>query len=120
MFTIPSDPFAFVQDFTESLDREIHSGAEALQDFIEGQAHTVALGLLHSMLPPLVRANILAVKATASTQVTLSGMAVGAALGSADLSNTVLSGAVAKKVGEGISELLSENDYARGVNSVTW
>lgn len=120
MFTIPRDPFAFVEDFTASLDREIHSGVDALQDFIEGQAHTVALGLLHAMLPPLVRANTLAVKATASTQVAMSGAVVGTALGSADLSNTVLSGAVAKKVGEGISELLSDNDYARGVNSITW
>lgn len=120
MFTIPSDPFAFVEDFTASLDREIHSGVDALQDFIEGQAHTVALGLLHSMLPPLVRANVLAVKATASTQVAMSGAVVGTALGSADLSNTVLSGAVAKKVGEGIGELLSDNDYARGVNSIAW
>ena len=49
----------------------------------------------------------------------LSGI-VGFTLTTADVSNDVISGAVAHKVREGIDELRSNSDYAQGVNSIAW
>ncbi|MGO4533879.1 hypothetical protein [Leifsonia sp. 2MCAF36] len=114
------DPYQFVQDLSDHLNLEVETGEKGVQDWIEGQVHSVAVGLLHSMLPPLVHANTSVVKISESTTVIGAGGVVGFTIGTADVGNTVLAGAVADKVKEGIGELRSDSDYARGVNSITW
>lgn len=113
-------PQAFLQDLIDGLDREVQDGVAGVQDWIEGQAHSAAVGLLNTMLPPLVHANIAAVKIGESTTLVAASGVVGFTLGTADVSNTVLAGAVADTVKQGISDLRSDCDYARGVNSITW
>src|SRR3954451_2947411 len=120
MSTFNPDPSAFVDDLFEEINREVEGGVEGVQDFIEGQVHGLAVGLLQSMLPALVRANTSIVKVTESANVIAASGVVAFTLATADIGNTVLAGAVADKVKEGISDLHSNNDYARGVNSITW
>jgi hypothetical protein len=120
MSTFNPDPSSWVQDLFDGINREVEAGVEGVQDFIEGHVHEMAVGLLQTMLPALVRANTSIVKVTESTNVIAAGGVVGFTLDTADVSNGVLAGAVADKVKEGISGLRSNSDYARGVNSITW
>jgi hypothetical protein len=115
-----ADPQTFVQDLFDALDHEVETGVKGAQDLIEAQVHSAAVGLLDSMLPPLVRANTVAVKVSESTTVIAASEVVGLTLRTADVGNTVLAGAVADTVKQGISDLRSDSDYARGVNGITW
>lgn len=118
--TYSNDPFEFVRVFFDAINREVEMGIPGVQELLEGQIHGVAVGLLHSMLPPLVHANIAAVKISESATIIGNSEAVAFALGTADVSNSVIAGAVADKVKDGIDDLRSDGDYARGVNSITW
>ena len=118
--TYSNDPFEFVHAFFDAVNREVEMGIPGVQELLEGQIHGVAVGLLHSMLPPLVHANIAAVKISESTSVIGNSGAIALALGTADVSNSVVAGAVADKVRDGIDDLRSDADYARGVNSIAW
>lgn len=114
------DPYTFVQELFDRLNREMETGVEGVQDWIEAQVHGAAVGLLNSMLPPLVHANTSVVKISESSTMIASGEVVGITLGTADVGNTVLAGMVADKVKQAIVDLRSDQDYARGVNSITW
>ncbi|MGO4595113.1 hypothetical protein AB4Z18_14955 [Leifsonia sp. 2TAF2] len=114
------DPESFLENLMDELNQEVQSGVKGAQDWIEGQIHGVAVGLLHSMLPPLVHGNNAAVKTSESTTVVAASGVVDITLGSADFGNGVLAGAVADKVKQGIDGLRHNNDYTRGVNSIAW
>jgi hypothetical protein len=114
------DPYAFARDFAEGLNREIEAGVHGVQEWIDEQIRGAAIGLLHSMMPALVRANTSIVKISETAAIVPAAEVVGATLGSADTSNTVLAGAVADKVKAKIDELLAEQTYSRGVESITW
>jgi hypothetical protein len=114
------DPESFLENLLDQLNQEVQSGVKGVQDWIEGQIHGVAVGLLHSLLPPLVHGNNAAVKISESTTVVAASGVVEVTLGTADFGNGVLAGAVADKVKQGIGDLRSNNDYARGVNSIAW
>ncbi|WP_158863557.1 hypothetical protein [Leifsonia sp. AG29] len=114
------DPYEFVRDFAAELNREVEAGVLGVQEWIDEQIRGAAIGLLHSMMPALVRANTSIVKISETAAIVPAAEVVGATLGRADVSNTVLAGAVAEKVKGKIRELLSEQTYSRGVESVTW
>ncbi|MFE4468037.1 hypothetical protein ACFRFH_04390 [Leifsonia sp. NPDC056824] len=114
------DPADFVQELFDGLDREIQSGVQEVQDWIEAQVHGAAVQLLDSLMPPIVHAGNSAVKVSESAIVVSAAAGIGLALGSAEVGNTVLAGAVADTVQRGIGELKAENDYAKGVNSIAW
>ena len=115
-----ADPATFVQELFAGIERELQTGTGEVQAWIQAQAHGMAVGLLHSMLPPLVHANYAAVKVTESAIVLPAHAGIHAALGVAEVTNGVLAGAVADKVTHGLTELNRRNDYAEGVNSIRW
>ena len=114
------DPATFVEELFGAIDREIRGGVSAVQSFIQAQAHSMAVGLLQSMLPALVRANYAGVKVSQTAVVLPAQTGIGVALGAADVGNGVLAGVVADKVKQGIAGLTRRSDYARGVNSIRW
>ncbi|MDR6971407.1 hypothetical protein [Leifsonia shinshuensis] len=115
-----TDPGSFLRELKDRLERDVQTGAEGVQDWIEAQVHGAAVGLLHSLLPSLVRANMAAVKVSESATLLPAAATIDAALATADLSNTALAGAVADTVQSGIRDLRSAKDYTRGVNSIAW
>lgn len=112
------DPADFVQELFDGVNREIQTGVNEVNDWIEAQVHGAAVQLLDSLMPPMVHANNAAVKISESATVIPASAGIGLTLGSADLSNTVLAGAVADTVQRGIDELKAQSDYALGVNSI--
>ena len=113
------DPMSFVQELFSGIERELQAGVGEVQSWIEAQVHGAAVGLLNSMLPPLIRANYAAIKISESAVVLPAHAGIGIALGTAAVSNGVLAGAVADKVGQGLEELTTNADYSKGVNSIT-
>lgn len=114
------DPADFVQELFEGVNREMQTGVQEVQDWIEAQVHGAAVQLLDSLLPPIVHAKNTEVKLSESAIVLPASTGIGLTLGSADLGNTVLAGAVADTVQRGIDELKAEGDYAQGVNGIAW
>ena len=114
------DPATFVQELFGGIERELETGVAEVHAWIQAQVHGMAVGLLHSMLPPLVHANYAAVKVSESAVVLPAHGGIRAALGAADTSNGVLAGAVADKVKQGLAELTRRSDYSEGVNSIRW
>ncbi|MGH1523953.1 hypothetical protein ACRAWC_07900 [Leifsonia sp. L25] len=114
------DPADFLQELFDGLDREMQTGVQEVQDWIEAQVHGAAVQLLDSLMPPIVHANNAAVKISESAIVVPASTGIGVTLGTADLGNTVLAGAVADTVQRGLDELKSQSDYAEGVNSIAW
>ncbi|MGH1548062.1 hypothetical protein ACRAWB_02335 [Leifsonia poae] len=114
------DPAMFVEELFGAIDREVRTGVAEVQAWIEAQVHGMAVGLLHSMLPPLVHANNTAVKVSESAVVLPAHAGIHADVGAADTSNGVLAGAVADKVKQGLAELTRRSDYSKGVNSIRW
>lgn len=114
------DPTDFVQELFDGVNRETQTGVHEVQDWIEAQVHGAAVQLLDSLLPPIVHAKNAEVKISESANVLPASTGIGLTLGSADLGNTVLAGAVADTVQRGIDELKAQGDYAQGVNSIAW
>jgi hypothetical protein len=114
------DPADFVQELFDGLNREVQTGVQEVQDWIEAQIHGAAVQLLDSLMPPIVRAKNAAVKISESAIVVTASTGIGFTLSTADLGNTVLAGAVADTVQRGLSELKTQSDYAQGVNSIAW
>lgn len=114
------DPAEFVQELFDGIDREMRTGVHDVQDWIEAQVHGAAVQLLNALMPPIVHANNAAVKLSESAVVAPASTGIGFTIGSADLGNSVLAGAVADTVERGLGELRSESDYAQGVNSIAW
>ncbi|WP_433861752.1 hypothetical protein [Streptomyces sp. L7] len=108
------DPADFLQELFDGLDREMQTGVQEVQDWIEAQVHGAAVQLLDSLMPPIVHANNAAVKISESAIVVPASTGIGVTLGTADLGNTVLAGAVADTVQRGLDELKSQSDYAEG------
>jgi hypothetical protein len=102
------------------LEEAVRMTAEATVAEIERLARQAAVGLLNAVLPPIVHTNAGAVKATGWAALTGASGVVGLALTTADVGNSVLAGAVAGKVRQGVEDLTSNNDYAQGVNSIAW
>lgn len=102
------------------LNEAVHMTADEATSEIERLARNAAMDLLNAALPPIVRANTAAVKASSWAALGAASGIVGFTLTTADVSNDVISGAVAHKVREGIDELRSNSDYAQGVNSIAW
>ena len=114
------DPARFVEELFGGIERELQTGASEVQAWIQAQAHGMAVGLLHSMLPPLVHANYAAVKVSQSAAVLPAHAGIRAAVSVADVSNGVLAGAVADKVNQGLNELTRRSDYSEGVDGIRW
>ena len=114
------DPADFVRDLFDGLDREIQTGYQEVNDWIEAQVHGAAVQLLDTVMPPIVHANNAAVKISESAIVASAGAGIRLTLGSADSSNDILAGAVADTVQRGIAELQSQSDYGKGVDSIAW
>jgi hypothetical protein len=114
------DPADFLQELFDGVDRQIQTGVQEVQDWIEAQVHGAAVQLLDSLMPPIVHTGNAAVKISESAIVVPASTGIGLTLGTADLGNTVLAGAVADTVQRGLDELKAQSDYARGVNSIAW
>ena len=114
------DPADFVQDLFDGINRDVQTGVSDVQHWIDAQLHGVAVHLLNSLLPPIVHADNAAVKLSESAVVMTASAGIGLTLSTADVSNSVLAGAVSDTVKRGIGELTAQHDYARGVNSIAW
>lgn len=114
------DPADFVRDLFARLDREVQTGYQEVSDWIEAQVHGAAVQLLDALVPPIVHTNNTALKISESAIVGSASAGVWFTLNTADLSNTVLAGAVADTVRRGVGELQSQSDYGKGVNSLAW
>lgn len=114
------DPADFVQELFDGLDREVQTGVQEVQDWIEALVHGAAVQLLDSLMPPIVHASNTSVKISESAIVMPAETGIGLTLSTADLGNTVLAGAVADTVQRGLDELKAQSDYAQGVNSIAW
>jgi hypothetical protein len=114
------DPADFVQELFDGVNREIQTGVQDVQGWIEAQVHGAAVQLLDSLLPAIVHAKNAEVKISESAIVLPANTGIGVTLGSAYLGNTVLAGAVADTVQRGLDELKAQSDYAEGVNSIAW
>ncbi|GAB3576251.1 hypothetical protein GCM10027406_09050 [Leifsonia lichenia] len=114
------NPADFVRELFDGLDREVQTGVQEVQDWIEAQVHGAAVQLLDSLMPPIVHADSSGVKISESTTVLSANTGIRFAVGSADLGNEVLAGAVASTVQRGLDELKAQSDYAQGVSSIAW
>lgn len=114
------NPADFVKELFDGIDREVRTGVHEVEDVIEAHVHGAAVQLLNSLMPPIVHANNTAVKLSESAVVATASSGIGLTLSTADLGNSVLAGAVADTVQRGLSELKTESDYAKGVNSIAW
>lgn len=114
------NPADFVRELFDGIDREVQTGVQEVQDWVEAQVHGAAVLLLDGLMPPIVHANNSAVKVSESAIVMPASIGVGLTLGAVDLGNGVLAGAVADTVQRGIDELKKHGDYAVGVNSIAW
>lgn len=110
----------FVEELFDGLDREVQNGVKEVQDWIEAQVHGAAVQLLDALLPSMVHASNAAVKVSESAAVMSASAGIGLTLGTADLGNAVLAGAVADTVKRGIDDLKAQSDYSRGVDSIAW
>ena len=120
MNSLTLNPADFVRGLFDSIDREIQTGVQEVQGWIDAQVHGAAVQLLHTLIPPSVHTNNTTVKVTEALVVGHGGMTIGLALGPAEVSNTVLGGAVANTVQRGLDELKGQSDYGRGVDSIAW
>ena len=82
--------------------------------------HRAAVDLLSIALPTIVRAGSVPVQAAALAVISGSAGHIALTLDGAGFTNTVLGGAVAKKVAQGIETLRADSDYAKAVNSIAW
>lgn len=97
----------------------IHDLAEGIQQGIDAMVNQAAVGLLNSILPPMVHTKNAVIRSGSWASVqAMTAQAGGLAAGVA-VSNAVLSGLVAKKVDEGMGKITSDLDYTQGVNSIT-
>lgn len=80
--------------------------------------HSAAVGLLHSVLPPMVHARNAATRVGAWTALEDHTAQVRLALTGAHIHNAVLAGEVARTVEQGVGRITANIDYAGGVNSI--
>lgn len=114
------DPADFVGELFDGLNREMQTGVEEVNDWIESQVHGAAVQLLDALVPPIVHTNNSGVKITESAIVIPAGTGIDLVVNSADINNAVLAGAVADTVRRGVGELKAQSDYNHGVGSIAW
>lgn len=108
-----------LEDLIAGIGNGVAGAADAVREGIDGLIHSAAVGLLHSVLPPMVHVRNAATRAGA--WVTVEGLTAEMLLTmtGARVHNSVLAGAVAGKVEQGVNRITAELDYAGGVNSIT-
>lgn len=104
------------------LDDALRGASDAVETLthLDEHLHRAAVELLNVALPTIVRAGSVPAQAAALAVVSASAVRIASTLDGARFSNTVLGGAVAKKVTEGIDAVRAGNDYAKAVNSIAW
>lgn len=107
-----------LEDLISGIGEGLEGTAEAVRAGIDGLIHSAAVGMLHSMLPPIVHVKNATTRATAWTTVQALTAEVGLTVTGARVHNAVLAGQVAQKVEQGIGLITANLDYAGGVNSI--
>lgn len=107
-----------LEDLISGIGEGLGGTAEAVRAGIDGLIHAAAVGMLHSMLPPIVHVKNAATRATAWTTVQALTAEVGLTVTGARVHNAVLAGQVAQKVEQGVGRITANLDYAGGVNSI--
>ena len=107
-----------LEDLIAGIGEGLEGTAEAVRAGIDGLIHSAAVGMLHSMLPPVVHVKNAATRATAWTTTQALTAETGLTMSGAGVHNAVLSGRVAQKVQQGVEHITADLDYAGGVNSI--
>jgi hypothetical protein len=108
-----------LEDLIAGIGEGLEGAAEAVRAGIDGMIHSAAVGMLHSMLPPMVRLKNGATRAAAWTTMQALTAEAGLTVTGARVHNAILAGQVAQKVEQGVSHITAELDYSGGVNSIT-
>ena len=106
-------------DLIGGLGSSLHDVAEGIRGGIDAMVNTAAVGLLNSVLPPMVHAKNAVIRSGSWVSVEAGTLEVTAGVVGVTVGNTVLAGLVAKKVEEGIGTITPNLDYMHGVNSIT-
>ncbi|MGO4595024.1 hypothetical protein AB4Z18_14510 [Leifsonia sp. 2TAF2] len=97
----------------------LHDLADGVHDGIAALIHHEAVGMLNSVLPPLVHAKNTLVRTGGWVPVEAHTIEIGGRLAGVTVSNAILSGLVQKKVEEGVGTITANLDYTHGVNTIT-
>lgn len=108
-----------LEDLISGLGDGVAGAAEAVTAGIDSLIHSAAVGLLHSVLPPMVHVKNATTRAAGWTTVQGLTAEVLLAVNGARVHNAVLAGQVASKVDQGVNHISANTDYAGGVNSIT-
>ncbi|SEA45602.1 hypothetical protein [Leifsonia sp. 21MFCrub1.1] len=108
-----------LEDLIAGIGEGLEGAAEAVQAAIDDMIHSAAVGLLHSMLPPMVHVKNATTRATAWTTVQGLSAEVFLTVTGARVDTAVLAGQVAQKVEQGVGRITANLDYTGGVNSIT-
>jgi hypothetical protein len=108
-----------LEDLIAGVGHGLEGTAEAVRAGVDGLIHNAAVGLLHSVLPPMVHFKNATTRAAAWTTVEAITAEVLLTLTGARVHNAILAGEVARKVEQGVNHISANTDYAGGVNSIT-
>ncbi|MFF9565070.1 hypothetical protein ACF1AJ_17105 [Leifsonia sp. NPDC014704] len=106
-------------DLIGGLRSGIQDVVEGIQCGIDALVNDAAVRLLNAVLPLMVHGRYTAIRAASWVAVEAGTMEIAGRTAGMAVSNSVLAGLVAKKVEEGVGRIMSELDYAHGVNSIT-
>ena len=108
-----------LEDLISGIGQGLGGAADAVRSAIDGMIHSAAVGLLHSVLPPIVHAKNATTKVTGWASIQALTAEAAFTVTGARVHNAVLAGEVGKKVEQGIGHITANIDYAGGVNSIT-
>jgi hypothetical protein len=106
-------------DLIGGIGSGIHDVVDGVQDGIDAMVNTAAVGMLNSLLPPMVHTKNALIRSGSWVSVEAGTVEVASRVAGVAVGNAVLAGLVAKKVEEGVATITSDLDYMHGVNSIT-
>ena len=106
-------------DLIGELGNGVHDVADGINEEIAALVHSAAVGMLNSVLPPMVHGKNAVTRASGWIPLEAGTLEIGARLAGVSLGNTVLAGQVAKKIDEGVGRITPHLDYSHGANSIT-